>query len=333
MNSSSSASSSAQEQQAWQWLMHRQTTGSMGYDAAFLDWLAADPAHPAAYARAEKLWAITERPAQRLADEESAVLAGYLARLATPVPTRRRPIRQWTAGLAMAASLLLMLWIGAGGQPENWLENLQADYHTGTGEVRELTLADGSQLTLDAQTALRVQIDGNQRRVELLRGAVWFKVSHNAALPFIVHTEQGETRVLGTEFEVRRLAQETHITLASGRVAVHGLNTNPPVMLQPGQQVKLNAQGQRGDIISVDSRAALAWKQGWLTFYQTPLREVLARLSPYYPGRILLLNEALAERRVSGSFPSTEPLLALNSLQAVLGFQQDILLGRLVILR
>ncbi|PAZ18026.1 DUF4974 domain-containing protein [Pseudomonas aeruginosa] len=77
----------------------------------------------------------------------------------------------------------------------------------------------------------------------------------------------------------------------------------------------------------------MAWRQGWLSFYRRPLAEVLDELARYYPGRILLLDDALGRQPVSGSFRSDDPEAALKSLQAVLGYRQQILFGRLVVIR
>ena len=63
------------------------------------------------------------------------------------------------------------------------------------------------------------------------------------------------------------------------------------------------------------------------------LADVVEDLRRYYPGRILLLNEDMAAKRVSGSFPSQDPVAVLNALQAVLGFEQHSLLGRMIVLR
>ena len=56
-------------------------------------------------------------------------------------------------------------------------------------------------------------------------------------------------------------------------------------------------------------------------------------LRRYFPGRILLLNDQLAARRVSGSFSSKDPQAVLDSLQAALGFEQHQVLGRFIVLR
>ncbi|MCZ1875911.1 hypothetical protein GHB75_15215, partial [Enterococcus faecium] len=93
------------------------------------------------------------------------------------------------------------------------------------------------------------------------------------------------------------------------------------------------ADGVADELHAVDSEPRLAWRDGWLNYYKAPLADVEQDLGRYYPGRILLLNEDLGARRVSGSFPSKDPQAVLNALQAVLGFEQHSLLGRMIVLR
>ena len=83
----------------------------------------------------------------------------------------------------------------------------------------------------------------------------------------------------------------------------------------------------------VDSKAQLGWRSGWLTYYKTPLVDVVADLKRYYPGQIVLLDSQLGAKRISGSFPSKDPQAVLNSLQGVLGFEQHSLFGRVIVLR
>lgn len=296
-------------------------------------WLDEAAEHAEAYAEAEALWRASEGPAWRLAAEEGDALRGYLDAMQRPPRGRRQGNpRRWLYPLASAACLLLMLWAGGWWQPGHWYADLAADYVSAPGEVREVKLADGSTLTLDADSAVAVSLDGEQRRVELLRGAASFAVQH-LTKPFVVRVGEGEARVLGTEFEVRRLGDQARVTVAEGRVAVRASRAAgaPEVVLGAGERVSFGAT--LGAPEAADGRAALAWRQGWLTFYRAPLGEVLERLAPWYAGRILLLDDELAQRRVSGSFPSHDPQAALDSLQAVVGFRQQHLLGRFVLIR
>ena len=322
------------QRQARQWLLRLNDAGGDVWLAAFQAWLAADPQHARAYAAVDALWQASALPAQRLAGEEGDALGAYLTAMDHPAPRRAQSNhRRWAYPLASAACLLLMLWAGGWWSPGHWLTDLSADYVSAPGEVREITLGDGSRLTLDADSAVAVSLDGEQRRVDLLRGAASFAVKH-LPKPFVVRAGEGEARVLGTEFEVRRQGEQTRVTVAEGRVSVRGSHAAgmPEVVLGAGERVGIDGT-RLGDAQPADAQAALAWRQGWLTFYRAPLGEVLERLGTYYPGRIVLLDSELAQRRVSGSFRSADPQAALDSLQAVVGFHQQPLLGRFVLIR
>ncbi|WP_332767774.1 FecR family protein [Pseudomonas koreensis] len=318
----------AQEQAALAWLSLLHDRPSAGDQLTFSQWLRADPAHAEAYAQAQVLWELSEGPAQTLADEEALALQGYIDAMDRP---RRSPVLRWSGGLAMAACLLLMVSLGTGWQAQRWLDDLGADFVSAPGEIRTVTLADQSQVTLDADSAIAVDFSHGERHVQLRRGAGFFSVSHTGA-PFVVAAENGEARVLGTQFEVRLQPHGAQVTVLSGRVGVTASRDGEQQILAAGQQVAYG-EGAAQKLHGVDSEAQLAWRQGWLTYYKSTLAEVVEDLRRYYPGRIVLLNDELAARKVSGSFPSKDPQAVLNSLQGVLGFEQHRVLGHLIILR
>ncbi|UST80720.1 FecR family protein [Pseudomonas siliginis] len=318
----------AQEQAALAWLSLLHDRPSTGDQLTFSQWLRADPAHAEAYAQAQVIWELSESSARTLAEEDTLSLQGYLRAMDAP---RRSPMLRWSGALALAACLLLMVSLGTGWQAQRWLDDLRADHVSAPGEIRTVTLADQSQVTLDADSAIAVDFSHGQRRVKLIRGAALFSVTHTGD-PFVVAAEQGEARVLGTQFEVRRQLHGAQVTVLSGRVAVTADEHGQQQILTAGQQVAY-ADGTAEKLHGVDSEAQLAWRQGWLTYYKTTLAEVVEDLRRYYPGRIVLLNDELAARKVSGSFPSKDPQAVLNSLQGVLGFEQHRVLGQLIILR
>ena len=318
----------AQEQAAFAWLSLLHDQPSSGDQATFSHWLQADPAHAEAYAQAQVVWELTETPARTLADEEAFALQGYLSAMNR---SRRTRVLRWSGALAMAACMVLMIGVGAGWQPSRWVDDLGADYVSAPGEIRTVTLADQSHVTLDADSAIAVDFSRGERRVELRRGAGFFSVTHTGE-PFVVDAEKGQARVLGTQFEVRLQPHGAQFTVLSGRVGVTADRHAEQQILSAGQQVAYG-EGSAQKLHAVDSEAQLAWRQGWLNYYKATLAEVVQDLGRYYPGRIVLLNDELAARRVSGSFPSKDPLAVLSSLQGVLGFEQHKVLGHLIILR
>lgn len=317
----------AQFQAALRWLNRINEQPGQAEGAAFKRWLLADPAHRAAYEQAQVLWQKSAAPAARLADEEQDALQRYLDAMARP-PARGGWRR--VAGLALAACLVLAVGVAGGWHPGYWLQDLQADYRS-AGQIRQVTLADQSQVTLDAGSAIAVDFAQGERRVRLLHGAAFFEVSHTGE-PFLVEAAGGEVRVLGTQFEVREQSEGAQVTVRSGRVGVSPAQGTLARELTANQQVAYSA-GRVGDTLAVDSDNRLAWRQGWLNYYQVPLAQVIDDLGRYYPGRILLLDGDLGQRKVSGSFPVAEPLLALDSLGNVMGFSRQTVLGRLTLIR
>ncbi|WP_408599775.1 FecR family protein [Pseudomonas sp. PLMAX] len=318
----------AQEQQALAWLSLLHDQPSSGDQVTFSQWLQADPAHAEAYARAQVLWELSEVPARTLADEDALALQGYLNAMNR---SGRSSVRRWSGALAMAACLLLMISLGSGWQPLRWIDDLGADYVSAPGQTRTVTLADHSQVTLDADSAIAVDFSGGERHVQVRRGAGFFSVVHTGE-PFVVDAEKGQARVLGTQFEVRLQPHGAQVTVLSGRVGVTADRNAEQQILTAGQQVAYG-EGSAQKLHAVDSEAQLAWRQGWLNYYKATLADVVEDLQRYYPGRIVLLNDELAKRTVSGSFPSKNPQAVLSSLQGVLGFEQHQVLGRLIILR
>ena len=317
----------AQEQAAFAWLSLLHDQPSSGDQATFSHWLQADPAHAEAYAQAQVVWELSEGPARTLADEDAFALQGYLNAMNG---SRRNSVRRWSGALAIAACLLLMISLGSGWQPMRWVDDLGADYVSAPGQVRTVTLADQSQVTLDADSAIAVDFSRGERHVQLRRGAGFFSVTHTGE-PFVVEAEKGQARVLGTQFEVRLQPHGAQVTVLSGRVGVTADKQAEQQILSAGQQVAYG-EGTAQKLQAVDSEAQLAWRQGWLNYYKASLADVVQDLRRYYPGRIVLLNDELATRRVSGSFPSKNPQAVLSSLQGVLGFEQHAV-GHLIILR
>ena len=318
----------AQSQAALQWLRRINEQPAQAEGAAFKRWLLAEPGHRAAYDQAQALWQKTAAPAARLAAEEQQGLQRYLDAMARP--PARRPWRQRVAALAVAACLVLAMGVAGGWHPGYWLRDLQADYSS-AGQIRQVVLQDQSQVTLDAGSAIAVDFAHGERRVRLLHGAAFFQVTHTGA-PFLVEAGGGEVRVLGTQFEVREQGEGTQVTVRNGRVAVSPVQGAVARELTANQQVAY-AAGRVGDTLVVDSDNRLAWRQGWLNYYQVPLAQVVEDLGRYYPGRILVLDGELRQRKVSGSFPVDEPLLALDSLGKVMGFSRQTVLGRLTLIR
>lgn len=319
-----------QEQQALDWLSLLHDKPTVIDQSRFSQWLQADPAHVEAYAQAQVVWELSEIPAARLADEDSDALNALLRAMDAPAK-KPRQLARWSAGLAMAACLLLMISMGAGWQPLRWADDLGADYVSAPGQVRTVVLADQSQVTLDADSAIAVNFSQGERHVQLRRGAAFFQVTHTGE-PFVVDAHGGQTQVLGTQFEVRLQDVGAQVTVLSGRVGVKAANDAQQRILGAAQRVAYK-QNVASETQTIDPQRQLAWRDGWLNYYRTPLADVINDLSRHYPGRIVLLNAELGEKRISGSFPSKDPEAVLAALKSVVGFEEYSVMGRVIVVR
>lgn len=300
----------AQRDAAAIWLVRRQDGPlSPADEAAFRSWIAADPRHAAALREAELLWGQLEEPGRRLADRFAAGVQrqkrrGRLAALLRPLVA--------LPALGAVACAALALWVFA----PSAIADLGADAVTARGEIRDLTLPDGSVLHLAADSAVGLAFGDGLRRVELRRGEAFFEVRPGLPTPFTVTAGDARIRVVGTRFNVGRFGDDAEVTVTQGVVEVTAGPAS--VRLTAGQQVSAE-NGRLSAIGTVDPADATAWMQGRLVFHRRPLDRVVAALQRQAPGRIMLSGDRLAGMRVSGTFPAGDPDGALAALSGSLG--------------
>ncbi|TWA67229.1 FecR family protein [Azospirillum brasilense] len=293
--------------------------------AAFAEWLARSPAQSRAWTDLQTLLHDLKEPA-RAAYAES--------RVAPP----RRPAAAGIRRLAAALTILLAVGGGIWHGPTLY-QNAVADQVTATGQRRTLTLADGSTVEMNGDTALAFDDRDGERRVRILRGEAWFHVTRDPDRPFVVDGGAGAARVLGTQFSVRRESDRTTVTVGEGlvEVAAHrNADGNAPwpdsVRLRPGESAEADANGLTGPR-AVDPAVAFAWRQGQIVFRQQPLASVIAALNRQWPGRVVLLNDEAAERIVSGVFALDRPDAVIDALERGLGVRATRVTPYLTLLR
>lgn len=280
---------------------------SHGELSAFRAWLAGDKANEAAFEDICDLWG------------DLGKLRGRLPRPA-PAP---RPWLLPAAALAAAAIVLLFAF----GEPSIlW----RADFSSGTGEVRIVTLEDGSRVQLNANTALAKDFSGGQRRLTLLKGEAWFEVLPDPSRPFTVEAAGGKTTALGTSFDIATEKARTEITVTEHRVAIEDGGSRETV--SAGQQT---AYGPGLAVLApyaVDADGVTAWRRGKLIFQDKPLGEVVAILDHYHHG-IFWAAPAIRDRRVTGVFSTAKPMEAIRAIELSLGLRATFLGDYLVLLR
>lgn len=295
-------------QQALDWFTRlRADDVSAAEHQAFVAWRAL-PGNAEAFAEVEALWGVLELPARRVRKAE------------------RKTPSTWPR-LATAACLLLVAGVGWLQWPA--IQRLDSDYATQAGERADVTLADGSQLRLDSNSAVDVKLEGDTRVLHLRQGRVFLDVKHDGR-PFVVEVDEAQVRVLGTRFAVARNDGVDEVLLQSGKVEV--LAGTHRQLLAPGQ--RLSVKGSQISLPqAVDAERLLAWRDGQLRVREVPLREVLQRLADYQGQRLVLLDEGAGQRLVSGSFNLDQSDSALDALLSSQKLRAHAVAGRWLIVR
>jgi transmembrane sensor len=271
------------EQEAAAWQVRLTSGETVAEDlAGFEAWRLQSPAHEQAYRHVASLWQQLDAPL-RLERRR---------RLTLKKMQLHRRILYLDGGLASAACLLLI--IAAIFYPD-YLLNPMADYRTRIGQQSVVTLADGSTVYLNTDTALDVEIDGQKRRVRLLRGEAAFEVAHDSRRPFRVRAGNTVTEALGTRFVVRYDNPSGTITLLQGKVRAVRLDATEAeregFVLHPGERADFGKQALQAPE-SADTLAADAWRRGRLIMNFVPLKRVVGEINRYRREEIKLLDEA-----------------------------------------
>lgn len=226
--------------------------------------------------------------------------------------TRRRVMRQ----------LLVLAGVGALGWrtwDNDWRIAMTASYHTGVGEQRRLTLADGSSLLLDSHSALDVAFDNDRRLLRLLSGRLLVETAADSlARPFLVETAQGQVRALGTRFTVQSDDAWCEVAVLEKAVEVRPALSPQVLRLEAGQQVRFD-RTSLGATRTSDATVA-SWRNGSLIAIERPLGDLLAELSRYRHGW-LRCDPAIAGLKISGAFPLDDTNRALAALESGFGLR------------
>lgn len=222
-------------------------------------------------------------------------------------PSRRTLLR----GLALAAPVGAGLLLADRVQP---LGALIADFSTGTGERRQFTLADGSELTLNARTRVNASFIDGAPQLRLREGDIVLQVADSAPRPVSVRTYESVTHAPGARVMVRKEAGATRVTALANSIEVFDAQGQREV-LRRQQGARIAADGIRrladGQVDGAD------WLQGLLVVNRRPLSYVLGELQRYRRD-LLRVSDAAGEILVQGVFPLGDVDRALRVLTETL---------------
>ena len=264
-------------------------------------WRAADPRHDALCRQLETRLGVFQVP-------QAQGVSGKVLQQALEAPSSRRHVLQVAlagAGVAVGAAFLA--------KPMG-LTELTADIRTGTGERRTVTLDDGSELLLNAQSAADIQFSPQRRLVRLREGELLAKVASDRIRPFLIQTDQARLRAYGNRFLVRERQGQGQVVALNGALEIDGQH-GERLQLAAGHEVHYDRAGFGP--VQASSSGATAWVDGFLEVRDSPLAEVIDALRPYHNG-VLRLDPAVAGLRVSGLYRLDNPQQILDTLARTL---------------
>jgi transmembrane sensor len=280
-------------------------------------WLAADPAHAAAYEDA--LWALDATARHAAEPELMALREGALAARGEG---RSRSYVWGGLGGAIAASVFgLWLWTGL---PATWslpravhrierpVDPSHADYATAVGERLTVSLPDSSVVTLDTDSKIRIAYSGLERGVQLLRGQALFDVAHGKALPFQVYAAGQRITAVGTLFNVRIDRNRVKVALLQGVIRVRpqsDIQSAAPareLLMRAGEVAELQP-AETAAVRLADVSQVASWRGGELVFNETRLADAVAEINRYTVRPIAIADSSVGDYRITGVFRSNDP--------------------------
>lgn len=229
----------------------------------------------------------------------------------------RQRVRKLGGGIASLVLLGgLISWINVHQPLGYWL----ADQRTGTGETRSLRLDDGTLISLNTHSAVDIRFSAKERLIVLHDGEISIETGHKEgdARPFVVATDDGRMRALGTRFLVRLEDEGTRLSVLQSAVAAKPQDSGDEQVVQEGQQV-LMSHDRLGRIDKLGIGAD-AWTRGMLVVDNVRLADLVSELGRYRAGYLGVAPE-IADLRITGSFPLHDTDLALKALLPTLPVQ------------
>ncbi len=294
--------------QAAAWMVRLHSGDISEHDRRALDsWRAASTEHEQAWRRAQTLLQSLDTLPASLGD--------------TVLRQQGRARRK-----LMARSLALLLTAPAAA----WLANettlvqaWRADFSTRTGERRRLVLDDGTELTLNTDSAVDVEFSATQRLIVLRHGEILVETGADEQAsgyrPFLVRTQNGAAAPLGTRFTVRLDAGHTRVAVLQHRVRVAPTRNDISLTLAQGEWASFDADrilAQGNDAEPADT----AWQRGMLVANRRPLGRIVDELARYHIGW-LRCDPAIAQKQLSGVFPVDDVPRALEMIAGELNLK------------
>lgn len=308
------------ELEAADWLARRDGGHwSEADEAAFAAWQDQSTAHRVAVIRLQAVWQRADRlqalgagvPRGEIPPPGQWRLSGFPERA---TGASRRQVRTHVG--AIAAAILVMLgtalgWYSLGRDPSS--------YSTAVGSMEVVPLSDGSRITLNSASAMRVELSPTERRIRLDRGEAFFEVAKDSARPFVVHAGNKRIVAVGTKFSVFNSEATVRVVVTEGLVEVTAVDSAMPAPATPVGAGSIAQAGEAGVVVQrlslADAESSLSWRSGYIALRDTPLGDAVAEFNRYNEKQLVIADPELAELRVGGNVRTTNVIAFVHVLE------------------
>jgi transmembrane sensor len=312
------------------WYLHLNSADATVEDRVkFQNWRNENAEHEMAFSRVEKMWGKFDPV------DTDAAKAGLKSALKTG--TNLKEITRHAKTSILGLLLITLCYGSLQSTPALiWM----ADNKTSIGEQKIITLDDGSIINLNTDTAIDVDFSDKQRKVNLHRGEILVTVSKDKARPFIIATQHGTARALGTKYNVRLDSNSTQVAVVESSVetcnnpTIFGSNLlsfkdKTCATLNAGQATEFNKEDM-GKINPIDPESIVGWSTGSLAIDNQPLPIVLKELQRYSQSTLKYSDSELHRLQVSGVIPLHDIHQSLDVLSSRLPIHVSDLPGNVI---
>lgn len=198
------------------------------------------------------------------------------------------------------------------------------------GKILDVLLPDSTEIWLNSGSTISYpqNLKHAALRTVKLKGEAFFKVKRDPRHPFVVHSLNLQTRVLGTSFNIRDWAgHNAEVTVLTGKVAVSkgaAGSSSAAIHLLPGQKALYEVNSSRLSLQNADEAAlATSWITGKMVFEQAPLKEVFETISRRYAVQ-LIAADSYKDCKLTANFNNVSLTEVLKTLRMTLGIQYTI---------
>lgn len=316
------------------WHTRREQGLTADEQAEFQHWLAASPAHVAAFERLDQgMAALRSMPDEDTAKFRSIATPAFSQPASPPDLSSQtsqtgrgrqaagKRNRAWLSlsGLrrrqaALAFCCMTVLAVGIGWY--HWSQQIFSEsYVIARGPGQTITLPDGTELVFDAETQAQVNLYKDRREVRITEGQIMFAVTPDSEKPFQVLAGPARVTVLGTRFSVRYRhagmdAGGVKVAVEQGHVRVADARNEAStgaVDLVAGQGIDMAPDGVISQVASVAPDSIALWRRGLVRFENTSLGDALLELERYGPTGLVIRDPAVAGLTIGGSYQINRP--------------------------